>query len=642
MYNPYNIKYGGLVGCNENGITQDSFARGNVSGGDRVGGLAGCTIGGAIFRSYSTGTVTRGIVPGDWEGGIGGLVGRVSGTLPPGLGGTVAAGSCEDCFWDIQTSGTSSSPGGSGRNTVQMKTQSTFTNWDFVNVWGIDSGINDGYPYLRGTASVDYYFRTKASGTWNNPAIWQYSPDNLIFTDAVVYPDESNSLAITVRNSHFVTISANVYIDQSTIEAGAGVIVNSGVTLYVDNGLGTDLTVNGSLTITGAFVPGISNTMSFGNGSQIIYNGSATQSTGTYFTGSVYNLIVDNPAGLVFTNPIQISNVLTVQDGTFTGNSNPDGFFSPGVKHLEIDPDGTLITGFTVSVATPALMPDYVNRQWNISGSYSGNKYVTFRWTAADDNNFDWTGLEPAVFVGASKYNGTWDTSTSNRWLKVIIPASLSKGLYTIGRDDNNTLPVQLSSFTANISASNYVMLKWATQSETNALGFRIYRGNSNILDTAVMLNVLIPATNTSQMQIYSYHDTEVAEAGTYYYWLQNLDMGGASEYHGPVTISIEPSHQGGPSIPQITSLQSIYPNPFNPSTTIAFSLAAAGITNVSVYNARGQMVRQLMNSQMNSGNYRVSWDGRDSNGRAAASGIYNIVMRSGGKTYSQKAVLMK
>jgi len=47
--NPYNIKYGGLVGCNENGVTQDSYALGNVSGGDRVGGLAGCTIGGAIF-----------------------------------------------------------------------------------------------------------------------------------------------------------------------------------------------------------------------------------------------------------------------------------------------------------------------------------------------------------------------------------------------------------------------------------------------------------------------------------------------------------------------------------------------------------------------------------------------------------------
>ncbi len=640
--NPYNIKFGGLVGCNENGITQDSFARGNVSGGDRVGGLIGCTIGGAVFRSYSTGTVAQGIVPGNWEGGIGGLVGRVSGTLPPGLGGTVAAGSCEDCFWDTQTSGTSSSPGGSGRNTTQMKTQSTFTNWDFVNVWGIDAGINDGYPYLRGNANVDYYFRTKASGNWNNPAIWEYSPDNSSWSDAVVYPDESNSVAITVLATHSVSVTADVYIDQTTVQAGGFVTVNPGVTLYVDNGIGTDLTVNGTLTVTGSFVPGISNTMAFGTTSQLVYNGSAAQSTGTYFTSPVYNLTVNNPGGLTFTNAIQITNVLTVLSGTFSGSGTPDGFFSPGIKYLEIDPSGALISGFGVSVSTPGLWPDYVNRQWNITGSYSGNKYVTFRWTDADDNYFDWSGLEPAVFVGAQKYNGTWDTSGPNRWIRVIIPATLTKGMYSIGRDDNYTLPVELSSFTASMSASNYVMLKWVTQSEANVLGFRIYRSGFAGLETADMLNVMIPATNTSQAQYYSYHDTEASQSGTYYYWLQNMDLGGTSEFHGPVSVTIDISPEGGPSIPQVTQIQTIYPNPFNPSTTIAFSLATAGHTTVSVFNNRGQMVRQLLNGPMNKGNFRVTWDGMDAKGVPAASGNYRVVMQSGGKTYSQKAVLLK
>jgi len=80
--NPYNIKYGGLVGCNENGVTQDSYALGDVSGGDRVGGLTGCTIGGAIFRSYATGSVTQGIGSSAWEGGYGPITGRSDGTLP--------------------------------------------------------------------------------------------------------------------------------------------------------------------------------------------------------------------------------------------------------------------------------------------------------------------------------------------------------------------------------------------------------------------------------------------------------------------------------------------------------------------------------------------------------------------------------
>jgi len=56
--NPYNIKYGGIVGCNETGVTFDSYAWGSVSGGDRVGGIAGCTIDGAIIRCYAIGNVT--------------------------------------------------------------------------------------------------------------------------------------------------------------------------------------------------------------------------------------------------------------------------------------------------------------------------------------------------------------------------------------------------------------------------------------------------------------------------------------------------------------------------------------------------------------------------------------------------------
>jgi len=82
--NAYNIKYGGIVGCNETGVTFDSYAKGNITGGDRVGGVAGCSIDGAVIRCYATGNVSQKIVSQDTSG-VGYVVGAIEGMLPPRL-----------------------------------------------------------------------------------------------------------------------------------------------------------------------------------------------------------------------------------------------------------------------------------------------------------------------------------------------------------------------------------------------------------------------------------------------------------------------------------------------------------------------------------------------------------------------------
>jgi hypothetical protein len=60
----------------------------------------------------------------------------------------------DDCFWDIETSGQTTSAGGTGKTTVEMKTLSTFTcaGWDFVETWGIED--NQTYPFLKLTYPV--------------------------------------------------------------------------------------------------------------------------------------------------------------------------------------------------------------------------------------------------------------------------------------------------------------------------------------------------------------------------------------------------------------------------------------------------------------------------------------------------------
>lgn len=74
---------------------------------------------------------------------------------------------------------------------------------------------------------------------------------------------------------------------------------------------------------------------------------------------------------------------------------------------------------------------------------------------------------------------------------------------------------------------------------------------------------------------------------------------------------------------PLVTELKHNYPNPFNPATTIAFSLETASDVTVEIYNIRGQKVNILLNEKLPAGNHSVIWDGRDSSGRSVSSGVY-------------------
>lgn len=97
------------------------------------------------------------------------------------------------------------------------------------------------------------------------------------------------------------------------------------------------------------------------------------------------------------------------------------------------------------------------------------------------------------------------------------------------------------------------------------------------------------------------------------------------------------------PTVPVVTTtLNAAYPNPFNPNTTISFSLSAADDTTVEIYNQKGQLVKALVNSPLEAGNYSFSWNGTDAQGKAVASGLYFYRMKSGKYSSTRKMVMMK
>lgn len=122
-------RVGGLVGNNDNdGIINNCYATGSAEGDFYVGGLVGFNSGGTIINCYATGRVT-----GNYD--FGGLVGSAGGST------------ITDSFWDVNSSGQTTSAGGTGKTTAEMYTQSTFTNWDFTTpVWKM---VCEGFGYPK-------------------------------------------------------------------------------------------------------------------------------------------------------------------------------------------------------------------------------------------------------------------------------------------------------------------------------------------------------------------------------------------------------------------------------------------------------------------------------------------------------------
>jgi len=89
-------------------------------------------------------------------------------------------------------------------------------------------------------------------------------------------------------------------------------------------------------------------------------------------------------------------------------------------------------------------------------------------------------------------------------------------------------------------------------------------------------------------------------------------------------------------------ALAPAFPNPFNGSTQITYTLAVGTSVELRVYNALGQAVRTLLRQHRKAGTHQIHWDGRDNQGRALASGTYLLIMRAGAASQATKMLLLR
>jgi hypothetical protein len=93
---------------------------------------------------------------------------------------------------------------------------------------------------------------------------------------------------------------------------------------------------------------------------------------------------------------------------------------------------------------------------------------------------------------------------------------------------------------------------------------------------------------------------------------------------------------------PQPTRLHQNVPNPFNPTTTIFFSVRNSSRVELAVFDLAGQRVRTLLARELTAGSHRQGWDGLDDRGRRVASGVYLYRLRSDDLTLSRRMVLIR
>lgn len=195
--------------------------------------------------------------------------------------------------------------------------------------------------------------------------------------------------------------------------------------------------------------------------------------------------------------------------------------------------------------------------------------------------------------------------------------------------------PVELAAFTAS-ATPGIIEVRWTTQSETDNLGFDLFRSTSPHGDLSKLNEKMIEGAGNSQIRNdYYFEDRDIQDKTVYYYWLSDIAFDGAVTYHGPRSAMAVAK-------PEAYALDQNYPNPFNPSTSISYTLRDNGMVRLTIYNIRGQQVRNLVQQNQMAGQYSIEWDGRDDIGLIVPSGTYLYSLETEGFKATRRMTMAK
>ena len=224
-------------------------------------------------------------------------------------------------------------------------------------------------------------------------------------------------------------------------------------------------------------------------------------------------------------------------------------------------------------------------------------------------------------------------TGLGSAVVKVTASDGMSAVEATVQFDEQ--VPIELSSFVGSV-IEDRVVLNWATASQTNNAGFRVLRSIDGETYEAVS-ELIAGAGTTDQLMDYMFEDTSLPAAEIVYYVLEQIDLDGTVNLSNPIEVLL-----GARFILPTEFASAVYPNPFNPRTTISYDLPTSTDVSIIIYDAIGQEIRQLVSQHYTAGRYSVQWDAKDHMGRSVGSGVYIAKIKAGPNTAIQKMLLLK
>jgi len=246
------------------------------------------------------------------------------------------------------------------------------------------------------------------------------------------------------------------------------------------------------------------------------------------------------------------------------------------------------------------------------------------------------SGLTQYSYIAPTIFDST--KTSGQRWTTFYIAGYTGASTVAFstqadsGYSVDNIAPASPSGTSASF-LNNVVTLKWTASPEDDVSQYAIYRG------TAANFN---PAgtTRLATVRTSQYQDAVSQSGVTYYYKISAIDFAGNES--GYTSVSVLTDVQSGSGLPTEFALNQNFPNPFNPSTEIAFAVPKQTAVKIVIYGLSGEVVATLVNQTMAAGNYRVTWNGKTDDGRAVASGVYFYHLQSEGFTATKKMTLLK
>ena len=326
-------------------------------------------------------------------------------------------------------------------------------------------------------------------------------------------------------------------------------------------------------------------------------------------------------ATVSFTTPN--TGAIVLQFNKFDTNPGINGSLPAGVSAISSEAywEGTVLSGEVDGTYKLSL---------DLSQMSGISDYSTLKLVKRSGSSASWS------VAGSNAYAGSGET---------VAFENISGGFsqFGIASEGDNSLPVSLSSFVVKpVRGGNE--LSWQTSSEIENLGFIVDRKQldgdaEHWAEIGSYLNDpgLVGQGSTTRQTNYTLLDTTTQPHLVYIYRLADVSYEGVKHYHSAMVTTTISSN-----IPTEYKLLQNYPNPFNPVTTIQYGLPETSDLSLIIYDIKGQILRKHQIAAQPAGWSSWNWDGTDSKGETAATGIYLCQMRAGAYHQTIKMLIMR